>query len=95
MLSSRIGFFSILICFHEILDSLGSREGDAISLLLALSVWLVSWYVFSTVKSLFTGFLWTVLVFAILTITPLISESLLVNTHVTMKIFQKCLGTFS
>ena len=36
-----------------------------------------------------------VLVFPILTITPLISESLLGNTHVTMEIFQKSLGTFS
>ena len=33
-------------------------------------------------------------VFAILTIAPAISESLLGNTPVTMAILQKCLGTF-
>ena len=36
-----------------------------------------------------------VLVFAILTIPPLISKSLLGNTPVTIAILQKCLGTFS
>ena len=51
--------------------------------------------VFNCAKSLFTGRFRIVLVFAILTITPLISESLLGNTRVTMEIFQKCLGTFS
>ena len=44
---------------------------------------------------LFTGHLRIVLIFAILTITPLISESLLGNTRVTMAILQKCLGIFS
>ena len=48
-----------------------------------------------TAKNLFTGRLRIVLVFAILTIAPLISESLLGNIGVTMKIFQKCLGTYS
>ena len=36
-----------------------------------------------------------VLVFAILTIAPLISGSLLGNTSITMEILRKCLGTFS
>ena len=45
----------------------------------------MSSYVFSTAKSLFTGRLRIVLVFVILTIAPLISESLL-NTRVTMEI---------
>ena len=36
-----------------------------------------------------------VLVFAVLTIDPLISESLLGNTRFTMAILQKCLSTFS
>ena len=40
-------------------------------------------------------FLRIVLVFAILAIAPLISESLLGDTHITMAILQKCLGTFS
>ena len=43
----------------------------------------------------FTGPLRIVLVFAILTISPLISESLQVNTPVTIAILQKCLGTIS
>ena len=38
--------------------------------------------------------LWIVLVFSNLTIAPLISESLLGNTPVTMTILQKYLGTF-
>ena len=46
-------------------------------------VWLVS-YVFSTTKSLFTGQLRIVLIFSILIIAPLIPESLLGNTRVTM-----------
>ena len=46
-------------------------------------------------KSLFTGRLRIVLVFAILTTTPLVSESLLGNTCVTMTILQKYVGTFS
>ena len=41
---------------------------------LALSVWLVPRYVFLTVKSLFTGRLRIILLFAILTIAPFISE---------------------
>ena len=45
-------------------------------------------------NSFFMGRLWIVLVFAILTIAPLISESLLGNTRV-IAILQKCLGTFS
>ena len=36
-----------------------------------------------------------VLVFAILTISPFIAESLLGNNRVAMTILQKCLGTFS
>ena len=44
---------------------------------------------------LFTERLRIVLVFAILTISPLISESLQVNTPVTIAILQKCLGTIS
>ena len=83
-------FLSWIFTIHR-----AAGEGEAISLLLALSVWLVSWYVFSTAKSLFTRRFRIVLVFSILTITPFISESLLVNTHVAMEIFQKCLGTFS
>ena len=51
--------------------------------------------VFSTAKSFFTGRLRIVLVFAILTDGPIISESLLGNTRVTMTILQKCLCTFS
>ena len=35
------------------------------------------------------------MVFAILTIAPLISKFPLANTSVTMAILQKCLGTFS
>ena len=42
----------------------------------------------------FTRRLRIALVFAILTISPFISKSLLVNTPVTMAILQKCLGTF-
>ena len=56
---------------------------------------LVPWYVFLTVTTLFTGRLKIVLVFAILTIAPLISESLIGNTPVTMEILQKCQGTVS
>ena len=41
-------------------------------------------YVFSTAKRWFTGHLRIALVFVILTITPLLSESLLGKTHVTM-----------
>ena len=61
----------------------------------ALSIWLVSWYVYLIGKSLFTGRLSVALVFSILTIAPIISESLLGNTRVTMEILQKRLGTFS
>ena len=46
-------------------------------------------------KSFFMGHLRIALVFAILTIAPLISESLLGNNPVTMAILQKCLGTIS
>ena len=60
-----------------------------------LYIWLVSQYVFSTAKSLFTGHLRIVLVFEILTIAPLISKSLLGNARVTMEILQKRHGTFS
>ena len=49
---------------------------------LAILVWLVSCYVFSMQKSLFTGRMRIALVFAILAIAPLISESLLGNTPV-------------
>ena len=46
-------------------------------------------------KSLFTGRLRIALVFAIVTTTPLVSESLLGNTCVTIAILQKYVGTFS
>ena len=46
-------------------------------------------------EELICGTLRIVLVFAILTIAPFISESLLGNTPITMVILQKCLGTFS
>ena len=59
------------------------------------SVWLVSWYVYSVRKSLFTGRLGIALAFLILTIAPFLSEALLGNTPVTTEILQKCLGTFS
>ena len=49
---------------------------------LTLPVWLVSWYVFYFGKRLFTWRLRIALVFAILTIAPLISESLLGNAPV-------------
>ena len=62
---------------------------------LVLSVWFVSWNVYSIGKSLFTGRLRIALVFSILTIAPFISESLPGYTPITMTIFQKCLGTFS
>ena len=41
------------------------------------------------------GRLKIVLVFAVPTIAPLISESLLGNAHVTMEILQKCVSTIS
>ena len=50
---------------------------------------------FQFVKNLFMGHLKIVLVFAIFTIAPLISESLLGKTPATMSILKKCLGTFS
>ena len=60
---------------------------------LALSVWLVSWYVLWKVNLREVWELyWS---FSILINTSLISESLLGNTPVTMAILQKCLGTFS
>ena len=43
----------------------------------------------------FTGRFVIAVVFSILTITPIISESLLGNTGATMEIFQKSLGSFS
>ena len=83
----EFAFFSIWCFFHEYSRFTGQQEkGEAISLWLVLSVWLVSWFVFSTAKSLFTGNLRIVSVFAILTIAPVISESLLDNTRVTMGI---------
>ena len=51
--------------------------------------------IFLTVKILFTGRLIHVLVFAILTIAPLISESLQGNTCNTMVILQKRMDTIS
>ena len=69
-------------------------NGEAISSWLALYVYLVSWYVFSIAKSLFTRRLRIVLVFVILTISLRISDSLLGNTRVTMMFLQKCLDTF-
>ena len=62
---------------------------------LALSVWLVSCYVFLTVKSLFKGRLKIAVVFVILTIALLISESLLGNAPVTMAVLQMCLDIIS
>ena len=94
--SYSVSLFCSGFYFTNIHDSQDSRgKGEAVSLWLALSVWLVLWYKFSTAKRLFTGRLRNVLVFAILTIAPLISESLLGNTRVTMAILQKCLSTFS
>ena len=46
-------------------------------------------------KSLFAGRFSIVFVFAMLTIAPFISESLLDNTPVTLVIIQKYQGTFS
>ena len=85
-----LGFLSRIFMIHRT-----AEQGEAISLWFVLSVWLLSWYVFSTAKSLFKGRLRIVLIFAILTIAPLISKSLPGNTRVTMAILQKCLGTFS
>ena len=62
---------------------------------LALSVWLVSCYGFLTVKSLFKGRLKIAVVFVILTIALLISESLLGNAPVTMAVLQMCLDIIS
>ena len=62
---------------------------------LALTVWFLPWYVFSFGKSLFMRHLRIILLFATITIAPLISESLLRNSAVTMAILQKCLATFS
>ena len=53
---------------------------------LALSVWVVSWYVSSIEKSLFTERLRIILVIAILSIALFISESPLGNNPVTMPI---------
>ena len=61
---------------------------------LVLSFWLVS-YFFPDIKRFFTERLRMVFVFAILTIAPLISESLVGNSPGTMAILQKCMGTFS
>ena len=64
--------------FGFLISGISKREtgnwGGTIFLWLALSVWLMSWYVFSTARSLFTGRLRIVLVFLILTIAPFISE---------------------
>ena len=49
---------------------------------------------FQLQRVFFTGSLRNVLVFVILTIAPLILESLLGNTRVTFAITQKCQGTF-
>ena len=84
------GFFSRIFAIDRT-----AGEGEAISLWLALSVALVSWYVFSIPKSSFTGCLRILLVYAILTIAYLISESLLGNTRVIMAILHKCLWSFS
>ena len=61
---------------------------------LALSVWLVSWYVYSSGKSLFIGRLRIALVLAILSIAPFVSESHPGNNPVTMEILEKFLDTF-
>ena len=50
---------------------------------------------FQFVKILFMGHLKIALVFAIFTIAPLISESLLGKTPATMSILKKSLDTFS
>ena len=72
--------------FKNIHDSQNSRGRGGYLLRLALSVWLMSWHVFSTAKSLFIGRFRIVLVFVILTIAPLISEPLLGSTRVIMTI---------
>ena len=64
-------------------------------LICLVSVMIYICNILSAVKRLFMGHLRIVLVFATLTIALLISESLLGNTHVTMAILPKCLGTFS
>ena len=46
-------------------------------------------------EEFFTGRLGIVLIFAIPTIAPLTSESLLGNSHVTMAILQRSLGNLS
>ena len=51
--------------------------------------------IFNCEEFSFTGRFRVVLVFAILTVAPLVSESLLGNTPLTMAILQKCMGTFS
>ena len=78
---AEFAFFSIWVFFHKYSRFTGQKaKGKAISLWIALSVSLVSWYIYSTTKRLFTGRLRIVVVFAVLTISPLISESLLGNT---------------
>ena len=89
-------FFFYLGFFNKYSRFTGQQGKEkAISLWLTLAIWLVSRYIFSTAKRLFTGCLRIVLVFAVLTIASLTSESLLGNSHVTMAIIQKSLSTFS
>ena len=89
-------FFSICVFFHEYSRFTWQQgKGEAISLLIAISIWLVSWYVFSTVESSFTRHLRIVLVSPILTIAPLISESLLGKIRVTMAILWQSSGVWT
>ena len=57
-----------------------------------ISVWLVSWYVFLTAKSLFTGHFEIALVFSI---APFISESLLGNTPLLWESSKSVLAPFN
>ena len=95
-LKNHTSFFFYLGFFNKYSRFTGQQGKEkAISLWLTLAIWLVSRYIFSTAKRLFTGCLRIVLVFAVLTIASLTSESLLGNSHVTMAIIQKSLSTFS
>ena len=80
--------------FTNIHDSQNSR-GKGGYLFITCLICLVSVIIcISIAKSLFMGCLKVLLVYATLTITHLISESLLCNTRVTMTILQKYLGIF-
>ena len=86
-------FFSIWIFFHKYSRVTGQQgKGEAISLYPFYHFHPFHW---TLAGLLLQRALRIVLVFAILTIAPLISKSLLGNTPVTMAILQKCLDTFS